>query len=136
MSARTVILPAEGRDERVANLCAFLKAAMPGKRVLVEVSAYSPRRSGNLNNYYWGVVVKRISEATGYEPEEVHEICAMKFLPPRVVEIAGETHVLRSSTAKLPTVEFQGYVEAVKRWAAQELSLYIPEPNEYEQEAA
>lgn len=132
----SVILPATGREERLASLTRFLANVMPGKRVLVEVSAYSPKRSGNLNAYYWGVVLKRLSEATGYEPEEIHEICAMKFLPPRVVEIGGEAHVLRTSTAKLPTVEFQGYIEAIKRWAAQELSLYIPEPNEYEQEAA
>lgn len=132
----SIMIPGTNRDTRIASVSRFLHQAMPGKKLLVEVKAYSPKRSNSLNSYYWGVVVKTIAEATGYESPEVHEILAKKFLPPKVVEIAGERHAVRAQTAKLPTVEFQGYIEAIKRWAAQELEgLYIPDPNEYREQA-
>jgi hypothetical protein len=34
------------------------------------------------------------------------------------------------STKKLTTVEFEEYLERVRRWAASFLSLYVPLPNE------
>lgn len=130
--ARKIIVPAAERESRIASIATFLRNALPGKVLAVEITRYSPKRSSNLNSYYWGVVVKTISEATGYEPEEVHELLASKFLPPREVAIGGETVMVRASTAKLPTVEFMAYLEDCKRFAAQQLEgLYIPDPGEY-----
>lgn len=133
---RTIIVPPEGREQRIASIAQYLADALPGCRLAVTVERYSPKRSSNLNAYYWGVVVKTISEATGYEADEVHALLAAKFLPPRIITIGGETQAIRAQTSRLPTVDFQGYVEAIKRWAAQELEgLYIPDPNEYTEAA-
>lgn len=131
----TVIVPAEGREPRIVSVGNFLRNCLPGKKLIVTIERYSPKRSSNLNSYYWGVVVKMISDATGYESDEVHEILAMKFLPPRMVEIGGESHAVRTRTSKLATVDFMAYIDEIKRWAAQELSLYIPDPNEYPEAA-
>ena len=135
-AGRTIIVPPEGRAQRIAGIAQYLSDALPGCRLAVTIERYSPKRSSNLNSYYWAVPVKLISQATGYEPDEVHEILAMKFLPPRTLEIGGEVHVVRTKTSKLATVDFQQYIEEIKRWAAQELDgLYIPDPNEYAEAA-
>lgn len=134
-TSTTIVLPDHDREARIASVVNFLRNCLPGKRVLVEIGAYSPKRSNNLNSYYWGVIVKMISDATGYEPDEVHEILAMKFLPPRIVEIGGEAHAVRTRTSKLSTVDFQQFCEDCKRWSASELNLYIPDPNEYPEAA-
>jgi hypothetical protein len=126
----TIIVPPAGREARIASVANFLRNCAPGRKLRVEIGPYSPKRSNNLNSYYWGVVVKMISDATGYESDEVHDILAMKFLPPRIVEIGGEAHAVRTRTSKLSTVDFQQFCEDCKRWAASELSLYIPDPNE------
>jgi hypothetical protein len=39
-------------------------------------------------------------------------------------------HVFIKSTTKLSTVEFEDYMESIRRFASMELSLWIPEPNE------
>ena len=41
----------------------------------------------------------------------------------------GKPDTVRSTT-KLNTQEFEEYLETVKRWAATDLQLYIPDPNE------
>jgi len=134
--ARKILVPASDREARIASIATFLRNALPGKVLAVEITRHSAKRSSNLNAYYWGVVVKTISEATGYEPEEVHELLASKFLPPREVTIGGDTIMVRASTAKLPTVEFMAYLEDCKRFAAVQLEgLYIPDPNEYHEAA-
>lgn len=130
--SRKIIVPAAEREARIQSIATFLRNALPGKVLAVTVERHSAKRSNNLNAYYWGVVVKTISEATGYEPEEVHELLASKFLPPREVVIGGERVTVRASTSKLPTVDFMAYLEDCKRFAAVHLEgLYIPEPGEY-----
>jgi len=37
---------------------------------------------------------------------------------------------IRKSTSTLTTVEFEKFMEEVKRWAMKELGCYIPDPNE------
>lgn len=36
------------------------------------------------------------------------------------------------STTELSTIEFEKYLEDIRRWASMKLSCYIPLPNEYD----
>ena len=80
----------------------------------------STTRSNPQNKYYFGVVVDMISEETGNEPEETHELLKLKFLK----------SMGKANTTQLDTKEFNIYIEKIQRWAAQELSCVIPDPNE------
>lgn len=82
-------------------------------------------RSTQQNRYYWGVVCKLISYHTGYEPEEAHQILAEMFLS---YDKYGRSFTM--STTKLKTAEFEDYLERCRRWAAMELQVYCPLPNE------
>ncbi len=92
-------------------------------------------RSQQSNRYYWAVVVALLSEHTGYTPDETHELLKMQFIPKRLAfldgngEVKGE-FVVGGSTRKMTTAEFQSYIESIRVWAAQELSVVIPDPNE------
>jgi hypothetical protein len=113
-----------------------IKAARDGP-VIVTIERAHATRSASQNAYYHGVVVKLISEHTGYSPKETHELLKALHLPRDLasdgrngVLMGAEQYVLGGSTAKLNKVEFGEFVEAVRRWAAEEIGLAIPDPQE------
>jgi hypothetical protein len=85
-------------------------------------------RSGQQNKYYWSVIVAMMAEHCGYEPEEMHEVLAMRFLRIEDDPILGTPR--RQRTPKTNTAEFTEYIEQCRRLGAQ-LGLYIPDPWEW-----
>ena len=86
-------------------------------------------RSVNQNNYYW-FLMNIISGNTGYEEKELHKIFKTKFLSE--VDVTGfDVEVIKTgSTATKKTTEFINYLDKIKQFAAQELDIVLPEPNE------
>lgn len=76
------------------------------------------QRSLNENNYFHGVVLEILMEHTGYTKEEMKGVIKWLFKI--------------KSTADLNTKEFEKKMEEIRRWAAVELGVNIPEPNEEE----
>jgi len=103
------------------------------KTVFVTVREQKNRRSLNLNSYYWAVVVKLLSEETGYEKEEMHEVLKSMFLRTKY-QLKGIWIDGMKSTTKLSNQEMNEYIEQVKKFASTSFSLYIPDPNEVEYE--
>ena len=101
------------------------------KIVEVTIKEYKPKRSNQLNQYYWGVVVKLISDYTGYNKQETHELIKQTFLKKKTL-INDEWFDTTDSTTKLNNLEMLKLIEEVKLWAAETLSLYIPDPHEKE----
>ena len=81
-------------------------------------------RSLKENNYYWGIVLTLLAEATGFTPEEAHDAMRWKFLR------KGQRFETVRSTTGLTTNEFEEYLEKIRLFAAQELNCIIPLPNE------
>ena len=101
-------------------------SSLDGKRVTVAVEKEKRKRSNQQNRWYWGVVLQLISEHTGEEPEDLHEALKAHFAKKKVVG----SIVVPSATRYLDTIDFSEYCEKVRRWAAEELSINIPDPNE------
>ena len=99
--------------------------SLEGKEVEVIVRRRKKSRSMPQNAYYWAVVVKLVSETTGFTDEEAHIALKMMFLQDRTRKIP----TLRSTT-ELSTTEMEFYLENVRHWASTELSCFIPLPNE------
>lgn len=103
----------------------------------VRIRITTPKRSSAANRYYWGVVIQTIREGLmnagrPVSAEVLHEHFKREYLPARVVEVFGTTHVLPGSTAELDSTTFHDYIEAIKTdEAVIELGVYIPEPGEY-----
>lgn len=95
----------------------------------VELVVQPPRkpRSRNENNYYWGVIVQMIADHYGIMPEEVHHELKRMFLRK---DDGTKPFAITRSTSELFTVEAEDYYAKCRMWAAQELQLYIPLPNE------
>tara|TARA_B100000768_G_C11195976_1_gene339498 strand:- start:255 stop:653 length:399 start_codon:yes stop_codon:yes gene_type:complete len=101
------------------------------KTVEVTIKEYKPKRSNQLNQYYWGVVVKIISDYTGYTKEETHELLKQTFLKKKIL-IDDEWYDTTESTTKMNNKEMLEFIDEVKMWASQTLSVYIPDPHEKE----
>jgi len=83
------------------------------------------KRSNKENRYYWGIVIKMISDYTGFSEDEAHDSMRMLFLKDR----SGKVETIKSSK-DLSTVEFEEYLSKIRMFASKELSLYIPDPNQ------
>lgn len=107
-----------------------------GKEVEIAICKKEYRRSTQLNRYYWGVCVKMIRDfliQSGYKvtTDDTHEWLKYKFLMADIPNIeTGEVMKVARSTSKLKNSEMMDYIEEIKQFAAEELSLYIPDPNE------
>ena len=100
-----------------------------GKNIEVVIRERKNRRSLNLNSYYWAVAVKLLSEHTGYDKDDMHEILKSMFLRTRY-KLNGVWTDGTKSTTKLSSSEMMEYIDNVKRFASTELSVFIPDPNE------
>lgn len=96
---------------------------------VVEIQKAKQIRSLNQNRYYWGVVVKIISDHTGYISDEVHQILARKFLSYQ----SNDMNFVRS-TSKLNTGDFENYMDKCRTWAKEDMDVTIPLPNEITEE--
>lgn len=103
---------------------------LTGKQVNVTVEPLKMMRSNNQNRYLWGVCYKLIADHTGADPEEVHTALKFHFAPKRVI---GNL-VAPASTARLDTVDFELYLDKVRRWAQEELNINIPMPKDVKSE--
>ena len=77
-------------------------------------------RSIDQNSYYWGVVIKLTSEASGHAANEQHKEFKAKFLGGR-------------STTKLTTKEFEDYIEQIRAWSSEQ-NIIIPDPERVDYE--
>jgi len=92
---------------------------LKGKVVWLDVRTERKPRSMDANSYLWGVVYKTISEETGYEIDEAHDLCKSMFLRPDD----------RYTTTMLDSARFSEYIERIRRFFS-EKGIYIPSANE------
>ncbi len=119
---------------RFLNLPIFKKDLQQyeGLEAFLIIKPYKDNRSENQNRYYWGVVIKMLTEELGYLPEEMHEVLKQKFLISRTVKVGNTEYSIPDSSSTLNTTEFEDYLSKIRTWASQELELLIPLPNDIE----
>lgn len=101
-----------------------------GREVRVNFSPPKRSRSTAQNRFYWSVPVGMIAQHTGHTPEEVHEFLKAQFLPRQFITIGQREVSVPKSSTDLDTVSFEVYLEHIRAFAAQQLGLNIPLPNE------
>jgi len=84
------------------------------------------KRTKAQNDYYWGVVIKIMSEKLGYLAQELHEALLMKVFGTK--EVMGY-YLPNKRSKELTTQEFEDYLTKV-RMLASEMGIFIPLPNE------
>jgi hypothetical protein len=105
--------------------------------VIITFEKLSKKRSNAQNSFYWAIVVPMVREGIGYlygedvGIEKSHELLKNEFLFNELVnEVSGEIIRLPKSTTELTTIEWELFIEQVRAWASEMLSITIPLPNE------
>lgn len=103
-----------------------------GKTAKVSFQIEHSKRSLQENAYYHGVIVKILSDETGFSPEEMHDIIKTHFLTEKIrLPKDRRRKITRTrSTTDLTTVEFEALCENIRTWAKLTLNIHIPKPNE------
>ena len=94
------------------------------------VKKISKTRSLNQNNYYWGVVLKLISDYTGHDPEDLHNHFKYHFLRKEAGNLTTS-----HSTTELDKIQFGEYLDKIIRFASVRLGVVIPNPEEVEMDS-
>ena len=99
-----------------------IKTAKEGYECIIR--KIKKQRSLNQNSYYWGIVIKIMSQELGYTDNEMHQVFASEFL----MYINRDRKFIKSTT-ELSTIEFENYLENCRRLASEQ-GIFIPLPNE------
>lgn len=90
-------------------------------------------RSLPQQKYYFGVIVKIISDELGYSVNQIHEMLKQEFLF-EILHIKTKTGIkekrIVKSTTEITTAEAEQFYSDIRQWASIELGCWIPEPNE------
>lgn len=85
-------------------------------------------RRSNQQNRYYRLVLGLISDHTGDEVDDLHELFKQRFLAPRMVTVLGEEMPIWTTT-NLDADAFKDYVERIRRFALMELQVQTPDPD-------
>jgi hypothetical protein len=133
------------RSRAIGRVVEALEELPHGQVWRVSIEEHRRARSHPQNAYYWGVVIKAISDATGFESEECHEyMCGTVFgwkdkrVPKTPRNPQGfESVPVRTTTTDadgrrsvLGAIQFSEFVEAVRRFAAMKMQVNIPDPDQ------
>jgi hypothetical protein len=130
MTAQNFVLPPTGRERIADNLRAFVLAALPGKKLRVEVCEFRKRRSQDQNAALWGIAYKTLSDATGNDPDDLHTYFLGEWAGWEVVSVMGQKRrVPKRRSSKLTTTEFGDFYAFIQRRSAETVGVFIPDPD-------
>jgi hypothetical protein len=117
--------PADIRGKLLAHMRKYAGATLD-----IVIRKHRNQRSADQNAFWWSVPVAILSDHCGYEPEQMHYVLLGEWRG--YMDGPNGKPVPRcASSSKLTTAEFTDLIEWVQRWAAQELNVQIPAPNEH-----
>lgn len=121
MHAQTILIDTTAKRDRVLSWL----AKVPIDEVMeLTLRAYKPTRSEMQNRRYWKILTL-ISDHTGHDKDELHEMLKMRFLGTQESTIAGETITHQRSSAKLKVSEFAEYMEKCESWMIETLGIWL-----------
>lgn len=108
----------------------------PNKEIRIRFAPKGLKRSLPQNAYYWACVIREIAMRLydlghqDIDDETVHEMMKLKFNnEPLVNEQTGEVIDIPKSTIDLTKTEFAEYVDRIRQWASEFLSIDIQDPS-------
>ncbi len=110
----------------------YIAAKLEGKEVEIRVRAKIKNRTPKENRYYWGVVVKLLSDEFGEYPEVIHyskDFLGGLRLVGKTTK-SGKAYEGVEDTHDMSTARFEEYQALCRTWASTEHGIYIPLPNE------
>lgn len=96
-------------------------------RVTVRIEVDRGKRTARQNRYY-RLVLGLISDHTGHDPDELHELFKHRFLQPEAHTVLGEEIEIWTTTSE-DRDSFWEYVDRIRRFALIDLSVETPDPD-------
>lgn len=126
-------------ERNLTRIVAYLSSLSKTKEFEIEVKEVRNTRSVQQCRYLNGVAYKLLSEATGYERDDISEYLCGKYFGTKQKLKPGKRYEdvpLRTTTTNeqgkrsvLTTTQFMDYVAFVQRFGS-EHGVYIPDPDE------
>lgn len=92
---------------------------------LVTVEPYHERRTLEQNARLW-LLHTKASQATGYAPEEMHELALCRFFGFQDIELGGiKRQVPLKRSSQRDKKEFAEFMEATESWYISELGVWL-----------
>ena len=126
-----------GKFKKNRDLISDVIKSLEGKDIIITIEKKKRKRSNPQNNFYWGIVLpmmqtgfyNNLGEHVGIQ--EAHEFLKGRFLFREVVnQELGEVIKLSKSTTELSTIQFEEYLDKIREFATEFLSIQIPLPNQ------
>lgn len=97
---------------------------------ILEVKKWYKKRTLSQNEFYHWVIVKELSEYFWISVEQMHDEIKYKFLSQRFTWIDWDEIIKIKSTTELNTVEFEIFLEEIRKWMSSEYWVVLSYPNE------
>ena len=118
------------RNPTIAKVAAFLEVLGDRCDWGVTVGPYRRKRSDQQNRMLWGIAYKTLADATGNDPDDLHEFFLGDHFGWEVRTVMGQQRrVPKRRSSGLTTGEFSDYYAFIQRRAA-EVGYYVPDPGE------
>lgn len=98
------------------------------------IRRYKKSRTNSQNRLYW-LWLSFIAGETGNDSDVLHEFFRRKYLQSKIVQVFGEQSSVRQSTAALKSEEFTDYLKRIESFAASEIGITLPHPDDCYHEA-
>lgn len=108
---------------------------LEGKVGYLSLLPWRKFKSNNQNKYYRGVVVKRFADYWGGTNEEAHQALSREHLSVQPGNPEMPSYIKSTANMEWSAVEFEDYMEFLRRWAAEEFGIYIELPNEVDMDS-
>lgn len=114
--------------DKNAFMAAVDKFASAGD--VVKLERIPPPRTNSQNRYYWALVAI-LSDFTGYESDEVHNLCIEHYAPEYTrVSNSGKENTFKLSTSKMDTKQMTDYINSI-RTMGDRIGCYLPTADEF-----
>lgn len=135
---KVVTLPPKDREREIERIVALCQRYELGKPVNVRLTIARPERTPPQLRYLWGCAYELLSEAAGYEKQDIHEYLCMAFFGKKIKILPGnrtEEVPIRTTTEDedgqrdvIDGEAFWRFVEFVQRFGARH-GIIIPDPS-------
>lgn len=129
---QTFLLPKEPTARAIVaeKLRAFVIADHPGSQLEVVVKVARKTRSNQQNRALWGVAYKTLADATGNDPEDLHQMFLGEYFGWDMIEVMGQKRrIPKRRSHDMTTTEFADFYTFIQRRSA-EMGFNVPDPNE------
>ena len=97
------------------------------EKAKIKLTKIFTNRSVSQNALYW-MWLTCIQNDTGQDKDDLHKYFAKKYLGTETIEIFGDVQEKIKSTPDQNTKEFTEYLDKIRHFASEELSIYLPLP--------